>query len=499
MQVYSNSPRCGNQKYTTVSTVIDKLKAFNAMYALNDATNNLSACDLNPDEQAQWRKGIRDGVINCGGEPVEIDFFEKIFGGKQTRTDSTDITIKYNCRKDHNIFAESAATGGGPGAAATFTIMRSMYAGSGKWSNVAVGGNIYIYEDRQWVVVTAVDKTSDYAHTVTVVPESKNYTVNIRAKKKMMFNSTRKVQGYSSMAVASQWDTMGYFSRVQPFRLRRDWELPVDLIRPYQDILQFALMFDSNGNEVDTFELFETIRAREEFKFMKNLTFFMGQKRDNPLLLDAQNDQKYNGFDGYMPTMRYGGGFIYPFDPTYGFDMDADLKTIILRQDALKKTNEFLLLAALPFRMALETRNEKMFKDAPGGLSFETFKRMGKDMAEIKRFGIDSYKYMGFTIHLKTVNALSDSYNIGNHTIPFTGMMVPGTGLRDSKGREVPAFEFFMPGGMPETGTYEEIFRDHRHLENGEEKLSGTIAETFQMAVHCPENHILLDPIYAAA
>lgn len=495
--IYSASPRCGNQKYTTVATVVDKLKAFNAMYALQPETT--SNCGLDANEQAQWRKGVRDGVINCGGEAVEIDFFEKIFGGKQTRTESTDITIKYNCRKDHNIFAESAVVGGAPGSPATFTVMRSQYAGSGKFSNVAVGGNIYIYEDKQWCTITAVDKTTDYAHLVTVTPFSQYYTVNIRAKKKMMFNSTRIVDGYSSMVVASQWDTMGYFQRVQPFRMRRDWELPIDLVRPYQDVLQFALLFDSAGNEVDTFELFETIRAREEFKFMKNLTFFMGQKQDNPLLLNAKNDQKYNGFDGYMPSLRYGGGFIYPYDPTYGFDMDADLKTIILRQDALKKTKEFILVCALPFRMGLESRSQKMFQNAPGACTFESFKRSGMSSADIAKLGIDSYKYMGYSIHLKTVSALSDTANIGNYTIPFTAMMLPGTGLKDSKGKEVTAFEFFSPGGMPETGTYEEIFRDHRHLQNGEEKFSGTIAETYQMVTHCPENHILLDPIYPCA
>lgn len=497
--VYSQKPRCGGQKYTTVGTVVEKLQAFNAMYALNDNTNNLAACGLDDAEKAQWRKGVRDGVINCGGEPVEMDFFEKIFGGKQTPTDSTQITVKYNCKKDHNIFAEGAVTGSAPGQPVQFTVMRSQYAGNGAFSNVAVGGNIYIYEDKQWCVITAVDKTTPYAHLVTVVPESQYYTVNIRAKKKMMFNSTRIVDGYSSMLVASQWDTMGYFMKVDPFRIRRDWELPIDLVRPYQDILQFALMFDSNGNEVDTFELFETIRAREEFKFFKNLTFFMGQKRDNPLLLNGQNDQKYNGFDGYMPSLRYGGGFIYPYDPTFGFDMDSDLKTIILRQDALKKTKEFLLLGSLPFRMGLEARSQNMFKNNTGACTFQTFKRSGLKDADIVRMGIDSIKYMGYSMHLKTVSSLSDAAGIGNYTIPFTAMLLPGTGLKDSKGREVPAFEFFTPGGMPETGNYEEIFRDHRHLDTGAEKFSGTITETFQMVTHCPENHILIDPIYPCA
>lgn len=503
MSIYSSSPRCGNQKFTTLTTVVEKLQAFNAMYALNDTNGGLAACDLNPAEQAQWRKGVREGVINCGGEPTEIDFFEKIFGGKQTPTNSTEITIKYNCRKDYNILAQGAVVGGAPGAPVTFTVMAGTYAGGGKYSNVAVGGSIYIYEDRKWLTVTAVDKTTDNAHLVTVVPESAYYTVNIRAKKKMMFNSTRKVDGLSSMVVASQWDTMGYFMRVDPFYLRRDWELPIDLVRPYQDVLQFALMFDSAGNEIDTFELFETIKARENFKYFKNLTFFLGEKRTNPLLTAGQHDQKYNGFDGYDPTLRYGGGFVYPYDPSFGFDMDADLKTIILRQDALKKTKEFLLMSGLPFRMAMETRSDNMFKNNAGACTFETFKRMGKmnseGQQEVQRLGIESIKYMGYSIHLKTASFLSDSAGLGNYKLPYTGYMMPGTGLRDSKGKEVSAFEFFNPGGMPETGAYNEIFRDHRFLENGTDKFSGTISEMIQMVTHCPENHILLDPIYPCA
>lgn len=497
MNLYSSNPRF-TQKIVTVRDAVDKLKAFNAMYESNAATSSVNNCtDWPSQDQANWRNGVRDGVINCGGEATEIDFFEKVFGGKNTSTESSDVYVKYNTAREYNIFAENAVTGGAPGAATQFQIMRSQYGGAGKWSRAAVGGSVFIYEDNQWCQITAVDKTTDYAHLVTIVPYSKKYVANIPAKKKMMFNPTRVVDGYSSMVVASDWDTNGYTLKVQPFRMRIDWELPIQLMRPYKDIMQFAFNFDANGQEVDNFELFETIRARENFKYMKNLIFFMGQQQDNPLLLTGKNDQNYNGFNGYIPSLRYGGGVVYPFDPGVGFGLGDDFQTIILRQDAMKKTNEFICIYALPFMMGLNRRSGQDFKNNAGSCTFETFLRNGMDKSDIVKLGIDSYKYMNYTMHFKKVSALSDERSIGNSKIPFTAMMMPGTGMRDSKGREVPAFEFFTPGGSPETGTYEEYFRDHRKLDLGTEKLSGTIAETYQMVTHCPENHILLDPTYA--
>lgn len=493
MRQYFDHPQCSDgNKYYTVGSVIDKLTAFKALHEARSGTASVNnAKDLDANEKLSWTENIRKGIINCGGEPTDLEFFQNVFGGATKTDEAADLWIKYNCEKDYNIIAEDAANAAA-GQAVTFQLLRSLHAGNGKYSNVAVNGNIYIYEDDQWLRVTNVDTTTDYGHLVTAVPHSQYYAPSVRAKKKMMFNPVRIVDGYSCNVPSSTWQTPGYAMRVQPFRIRKDWELPLDLLRPYRDILKFALSWDNEGNEVNNWETYEKIKAREEFKYMKNLTFFMGQKIDNPLLLTTATAEKYAGFDGYIPSIKYGGGFVYPFDPTYGFDLDADFQSIIMRQDALKMSSEFLFLHALPFMMGLNRRSGQYFKDN-AQITFETFRRAGE---AIERLGVTSMKYLNSSLHFKLVSAWSDTRGIGNDKIPFMGFGMPGTNLRDSRGNEVSAIEFYNTGGNPETGSYEEIDRDHRKLENGCEKLSGTIAETFKMAVHCPKTHILLDPMY---
>jgi len=89
---------------------------------------------------------------------------------------------------------------------------------------------------------------------------------------------------------------------------------------------------------------------------------------------------------------------------------------------------------------------------------------------------------------------LSDTRGIGNGIYPYSAHFIPGNGLRDSKGREVPAFQFFQPRGCGATGMLEEWERDHRKID-GCDKLAGYLAETLMMTTHCPNQHILANPI----
>ena len=286
--------------------------------------------------------------------------------------------------------------------------------------------------------------------------------------------------------------TPGYTNRVRPFRIRRDWCVPIDLMRGYDDVLQFAIMFDENGNEIDCWELFEKTQARRDMKWAKNLIAFMGQQVDNPNLIADKLSVDYSGFDGYLPTLQYGGGTVHQFDPSIGYDLDADFGALIIKNDALKRTNEFVALHAKPFMLGLVRNANDMFKNSAGSCTFDTFKRMGD--GDIKKLGVNSYSYLGYTIHFKEMSALSDSRGVGNYNFPHMAMLIPGNGLKDSKGRVVPPFEFYVPQGCAENGRMEEFNRDKRQID-GCETLEGHVAETIMMAIHCPQHHVLLDPI----
>lgn len=500
MSVLSNSPRCTNN-LVTVGDALSKLTAFNAIYESGKDGGSVNNANCSPNEKAAWRNAVREGVVNCAGVPTELDFFERAFnaGGKTERVDATDLYIKSNCDIDFNIFAAAQATGSAPGAATNFTVYRANYGGNGAYSNVAVNGSIYIYEDRQWVRVTAVDKTVAYAHVVTVVPWDGDYTVNIRKGKQMMFTPVRFADGLSCAAPSSTWMTPGYIQKVSPLILRKDWEQPIDLSRGYQDVLQFAIMFNHEGLEVDGWIPYEQQKAREEFKFAKNMMFFMGTKITNSALIGTGltlANNKYTGFDGYLPTMRYGGGTVYDYDTANGFSLDADLLPIILRQDSLKKSKNFLTLYGLNFMAALTRNNADIFKNSAGQNNLNVFKQMGMSQGDIEKLEIDSYKFLGYNFNFKRMDALTDKRSIGNFDMPYTAMMIPLDKMPDSKGKMTPAMEFYTPYGMGASGSYfENGVIDHRYLSDACDKWSGYVEETLMMAIHCPQNHILLNGV----
>jgi hypothetical protein len=497
MSVFESKPHSG-RKLASLSEALDQLTAFNALYAVHQADANPDLCG-NPDDTAMWRKLVHDGVINCGGEPMELDFFEKIFGGKTEAIDAKKLYFRYNADYDMNIFAQEnakAATVGGP---CTFLLHKSLHSADGAYSYPVEGYSIYIYQDKQWARISAMDKGTAFAHTVTVKPYKKNYQINIRKDSKIMVMPVQLVGGLSSPADASSWQTLGYSIHVRPFRIRKDWETPIDLMRGYEEVLQWAVMFDENGKEVDTWETFNKTNARRDMKWAKNLLFFMGQEIDNPDLLGNTTGKvtiDYSGFDGYVPTMFHGGGQLIDVDPGVGFDFEANFEPVMIRNDSQKLTTEYLVMDALPFRMALNRNANKKFKES-GNTNFETFKRGGANglnQEEIKKMGVQSYTYDSFSLHFKRVSALSDTRGIGNHDFPHMGMFIPGNGLRDSKGKEVPAFQFFVPSGKNgATSMLEEVNVDERKTVRID-KLSGYLAETIMAVTHCPHQHMLAYP-----
>lgn len=501
MAVLSSTPRCSN-KFTSVGDAISQLPAFNAIYESSANSCTMNNCD--PNRAAEWAKAVYDEVLNCSGTPTELDFFEKAFasGGRTKQIDATDLYIKYNCDVDYNQYAAAEAIGAGPGVATNFTILRSGHSGDGKYTNIHVGGELYIYEDHRWVVVTAVNTTVDYAHVATVVPKDANYTVHIRKGKKMLFQTVRFIDGYSCSVPTTTWMTPGYIKKVSPMRLRKDWEQPMDLTRGYKDRLQFGILFDNEGREVEGWLPYQSIKAREEFKYAKNLMCFLGERVTNSALvgtgLTLEND-KYAGYDGYLPTMRYGGGTVYDYNTSVGLSLEADFMPVIKRQDSLKRSKDFMVLYGFDFMTGLVRNNGETFKASAGQNNLSVFKQMGADLDVIQKLKIEQYSYMGYTFNFKAMDALSDTRSIGNYDMPYLGMAMPLSGVRDSSGNAVNAIEFFQPHGT-ESGTYwESGVRDHRYLQDGCEKWSGSITETMMMAVHCPQLHILFNGVVPCA
>jgi hypothetical protein len=497
--IISKTPQCSNRIFT-VRDVLDQLTAFDAMYEAS-GSGSVGATSNEELQKANWRKEIRENVINCGGRPTELDFFENVFGAPKAKPiQASEIFIKYNCDKDYNIISQNTVPGGGPGQSAQFTLLKSLHSGNGKYSNVVENGSVYNYTDDQWYRITDVDRSVDYAHVVTVSPYVDTTTVNIKAGKKMMFTPVRMKDGYSCAIPTSNWDSPGYLRSVRPVSFRKDWEMPLELNRAYQNIFQFAIIFDKDGNAKDSFIPYLQQDSREMMKLFKNLYQFTGTKMTNPDLVGATGivlqTGKYSGFDGYIPTMKYGGGTVQQYDPAFGYSLEADFMSVILKNDAIKQCKEFTVIHGLNFMAGLVRANKEWLKDQPGQNNLASIvQTIGGDAMAIKKLKIKSYEYLGYGLHFREMDALTDSRLIGNGMFPDLAMMIPMQGVRDDKGNAVPAIEYWNPMGLNADGTHwESGVLDHRYQKDHCDKLSGSMTEELMMGIHCPHLHILLQP-----
>lgn len=477
------------------------------------------ALGLNEGDLATWRRNIRDGIVNVGGKPPEIDFFRLMMGGTPKPTDATSISVRYNSALDFNIYAENDAVGtyGSvtnasfgemvdgtyTGNYATFFLAVDTYSDNGRKSNINLGDQLYNYLDSQMLQVIKIDASTPFAHQVWVAPFDDGYIPTIYAKQPMQPAHVNITTGYSDKTTSpphSEWETLGYTKVFNPWSLRTDWESPRDLNKPYKDVLQFAIIFDMvSGAEMSAWDFKSMADARERLVMAENLHFFTGQVMTNTSLTTNGYTNKYFGFDGLLTTIFYGGGNVQQYDNTYGYDLDVDFMQMMFSNDAQKKSMEMLFMVAKKWKYNMERRSQNMFQYNSGSLSFDTFKRMGDEMADIKRLGVDSFTWGGFSCHMREVSAFTDSRLIGNAYFPNMAIIMPGDGLTDSKGNKVSPVEYWIPTGTRLSGTWTEYWRDEMQLSNAADKFSGTITHDIMMSVNGVENMWASMPKYISS
>lgn len=517
---FNTSPVYTQRQIFQVDDAISQLPAFSNVYrGIFDFIENggLTALGYNGEDIARWRRAIRPGVIWIGGRPSETDFFKMMMGGTPKEIEASDLTIEYNSAIDFNIYAQNDAAGTSgtvsncyygdivngsyTGTYVQFQIATPGYADNGLKSNVNVGDQLYIYNDSKWVQVLRVDTSVPYAHQVYAAPFDQNYIPQIYGGYPILPSHSQMTQGYSdssTIVVHSEWETTGYLKTIQPFQLQRSWETPIDLDMAYRDIIQFPIIFDTvTGALIDSWDFKAMADGRNDMIMTENLMFFTGEPMTNTVINGAAFvPNKYTGFDGLLPSIFFGGGNIKQYDNSYGFDLDVDYTQIILQNDALKLSTEYLLLCGKSFKMTMERRVQDAFKGNSGACTFETFKRGGAEMADITRYGVESWNWLGATLHIKEVSAWSDSRWIGNGYVKNMGIMLPGTGLTDSNGQSVNPVEYWVPRGKRESGQWNEIWRDHRILSDKAMKFSGDIYHMIQMSVNGVENMWAIMPQY---
>jgi hypothetical protein len=494
--VFSNFPRFA-QKVLSLNQTLD-LPHFNVLTqsALeNNSAQGYATLCQDPNMAAQWVKQIVHEVIRVGGKPIDLNFIWDLFYTEPTRVRTKRWFNHYVQDPDLNIFSAGAYTASAPGAAFEFQILPSNHGGSGNYSNM-VQGYLLVDKDSQTMYqCLSVDTSIDFAHKPLIQPLNGSVTGSIVPNKPYLVIPARLVGGESCKVIQNSMSSMGFTKEVNPYRVRKDWQLSIDLLRGFLDKFQFAPIYDLEGNPSDAFDLFEAKEMREAIRIACNILAFMGSPTTNQSLISgtgATIDSIYTGFYGILPSVQFGGGQVYPYRASTGFDLESDGEPIFLWQDALKRTKNFLVLLGLKANFDLNNRaNRLVEREGTTRLTWEAFRRLGELSGEdyrtqMVKFGVREYDYMGFNLDFKIIDAFSDRRYVGSDF--YSGLMlgIPEDGVTEN-GRPVNPIEFYQTENNGWTGDYEEYYIDQRKQDPGCDLLSGWAAQTIAMGVHGPD------------
>jgi hypothetical protein len=510
VHLFSNEPMFCNKPLS--SKEILGMPFFDVLAESDPATSSIAANCGDPNLGTMYAKNVVREAIRCGGTPIELNFFREMFPAMDQKQmiDTKRWFNHYMCDPDFNIWAAARATGSAPGQPFWFTLAKSNHGGNGTFSN-AVPGYIFMDKDNQVpYTITDVDTTIPYAHRIQVVPHDATVTVDIKPNKAYLILPAVMIGGCSCPLLTNKMNSIGYSQVVHPLRVRNDWKMCVDLLKGYRDRVQFAVIYDSQGNPVDSWDVLEARQGREGLQMALNILAFLGTPITNPQLINGFDngtntigiDGDYTGFYGLLPTLKYGGGRVYNYRSDLGFDLEADGEPIFLFQDSRKRTKKFMVWHGAKFGMSLVDRTNKLVpKTQVGSNMWQAFTRLGDltgndFMTEVAKYGIRSYDYMGFHLDFKKQDSFSDYRFLGSDYFNSMAVMFAEDGISEN-GRPLQPVEFYNIGKGKWTGDYEEYFIDYRKID-GCDNIGGWMAETLAMAVHCPDQHILINPVKAA-
>jgi len=503
VSLFTNEPQfC--QKNLSTSEVL-ALPIIDMNLSASADPNNLAACG-DPNLGVLRVKNLIHQQIRCGGEPIDITFMEDMFPmGSPTMSTTKEWFNHYVCDPDFNVYIAANVTGASPGAETWVQLLKANHGQNGAFSLPQIGYSFFDKDNQVQYQITNLDTSVPYAHRFAVTPLDENVTVSLKANTAYLIGTARLVGGCNCTEVTNSLNSIGYSQAVHPLRVRRDWKLCIDLLTGYKDKFQFTIVYDIQGNPMDAWDVKEAQDMRLGIRAALNMSAFIGTPITNPNLISgtgATVDSNHTGFYGLIPTLRYGGGNVYDFRSDLGFDMEADAEPILLYQDSRKRTKRFLVMHGNMWRMNVVDRTNKLVaRQMVGANIWEAYKRLGSLTespyeTEIVKLGIDGYKYNGFALDFKKMDSWSDYRYIGSDYFNNLAIFMPQDGISEN-GRPLNPVEFYTYGNGQWTGNYEEHYIDYRVVD-GCNNIGGWAAQSLAMAIHCPNQWILANPVKAS-
>jgi hypothetical protein len=504
VSLFSNAPSFCQQNLST--SEILSLPVINMNLGVNADPNNFGKCG-DPNLGTLMVKNLIHKNIRCGGAPIDITFMEDMFPmTNPTRSETKRWFNHYTCDPDFNVYISTAVAGNVPGAPVWATLLKANHGTGGNFSLPQVGFSFFDKDNQIQYQITDLDTSVPFAHRFQVTPVDENVTVNLRPNTGYLIGTARIVGGCNCTEVTNSLSNIGYSQMGSPIRVRRDWRLCVDLLTGYTDKFQFAIIYDQQGNPLDAWNIKEMDDMRLGIRSTLNLLAFIGSPVTNADLISGSGaviDSNHTGFYGLLPTLKYGGGNVYDYRSDAGFDLEADAEPILLYQDSRKRTKKFTVMHGNKFRMSLTDRTNKLVsRQLVGSNIWEAYKRLGSLTespyeTEIVKLGINAYTYNGFSLDFKKMDSWSDYRYFGSDYYNSLAIFMPQDGTSEN-GRPLNPVEFYTYGMGQWTGDYEEHYIDYRNAPGGCNDIGGWAAQSMGMAVHCPNQWIIANPVKAA-
>lgn len=505
--VFSNKPKFCTQQLTLAQTLdLPKFNALTQSQLENPGLNAFATACGDPNLATTFRKNVIHQLIRCGGKMIDLNFVMDVFGSEQNMVDTKTFYNHYICDTNMNIYAAADSVASTPGGPLTFQVLKANHGSSGTQSLPAQGFSVWDKDNMiEYIVTSPVDTTTAYAHKVTIQPTDITVTGRIRQNTPYLVIPARRVGGNTCQQITNTMSTIGYTQQLNFLRVRRDWSIAIDLLRGYQDKIQYAVIYDIQGNPLDSWDVAEAQFAREGVRMALNIATWIGTPTTNTALIQNVGgtvDPYHTGFYGILPSIKFGNGVVYDFRSSVGFDFEADGEPIFLYQDAQKRTSKFLGMHGLGFAFSRNNRSNKMVARAGNNLTWEGYRRVGAtstdtNETEVAKLGVKAYSYEGFELDFKRLSAMSDVRFAGSDYYSNMCVLMPQDGPMEN-GKYINPIEFYQEGQGQWTGGYEEHYVDNRNQTSGCETIQGYSAQSLSMAFHCPDLAVLLNPVVDA-
>lgn len=445
-----------------------------------------------PAEADAFIKNIVYNDLYVGGRKSDINFMYRLGGGGKTMVKTKELWNRYLTKRSNVVFFTNTRQDVSGSGFVWGTLASSSHVGNGTLSQPFIGSQLKNKTTGQDFVVVDENKTTNWAHEICIAPLTAGSTAQIQANQAYFVSKSVYVGGVSTPTIQNDIPDVGWMQSFRFATRRKDWNVAIDTLSGWKDDLRFSLMPTSDGKLEWNWMLYQQIEARYQLRLDHSVDLLLSNPITNPSLINNNNsipnpvfpripniDSLRTGYYGLDPSIAYGGGLVFPYPKSTGFDFDRDGERIFARQNALMTTTEWLFIAGQMARYAMDrSATQLKAQTGVGALLSEIYKNgtasslqfmdEGSDaqptwQTDLSKWGINAYDYHGNCINIKTLNALSDVYNIGSDELSYRVYCMPMDGVKQmTSGAAKSSIEVIQYGDNGYTGDFEEHFIDNR-------------------------------------